>query len=122
MNTELKITARNDYAFKQLFNNHDKKEMFIEFVSNITGIKQEDFAHIAMQQNKQIEKIHHDDKFGIVDVKARLKNGTKINIEMQNKYDKVFPKRTIYYWSKIYTRPMSAVSWHRPALAAMRAS
>ena len=103
MNTELKITARNDYAFKTLFSRYDNKNIFIEFVSLVTGIKAEDFEEIELQ-DKELMQIYFGDKFGIVDVKARLKDGTKINIEMQNRYNSYYPRRSLYYWSKIYTQ------------------
>lgn len=103
MKEPIKITARNDYAFKKLFAQEENKDIFIEFVSIITKINKDDFEQISLQ-NKETGKTYYDDKYGIVDVKARLKNGTKINIEMQNKYYNYYPKRNLYYWSKIYTQ------------------
>ena len=42
------------------------------------------------------------DKTGILDVKLRLKDGTTIDIEIQNSWSAEFIPRTLFYWAKIY--------------------
>jgi len=51
-------------------------------------------------------KSYEDDKLSILDLLATLGNGTQVNIEIQlrNTHDMV--KRSLYYWSKLYTSQM----------------
>ncbi|ALZ64645.1 PD-(D/E)XK nuclease family transposase (plasmid) [Bacillus cereus] len=51
-------------------------------------------------------KSYEDDKLSILDLLATLDNGTQVNIEiqLQNTHDMV--KRSLYYWSKLYTSQM----------------
>lgn len=44
-----------------------------------------------------------NDKTGILDVKLWLKNGTVIDIEIQNRWNDEFAQRTVFYWAKLYT-------------------
>ena len=48
-------------------------------------------------------KTYYDEKLGIVDIKVVLKYKSKFNIEMQNNYTESFIKRSLFYWSSIYT-------------------
>ena len=41
-----------------------------------------------------------------MDIKLRLKDGTFVDIEIQNNWHFDFPERTLYYWSKMYNENM----------------
>ncbi|MDP1442322.1 Rpn family recombination-promoting nuclease/putative transposase [Priestia megaterium] len=51
-------------------------------------------------------KENQEDKRSILDVHAQLEGGSRVNIEIQlnNKHD--MEKRTLYYWSKMYSSQM----------------
>ena len=51
-------------------------------------------------------KENQEDKRSILDVHAQLEDGSRVNIEIQlnNKHD--MEKRTLYYWSKMYSSQM----------------
>ena len=57
--------------------------------------------------NTKLEKDRPEDKLGILDIKARTISGIQINIEIQivNQYN--MDKRTLFYWSKLYTEQLS---------------
>ena len=42
------------------------------------------------------------EKLGVLDIKLKLKDGTFVDIEIQNSWHFDFPERTLYYWSKMY--------------------
>ena len=52
--------------------------------------------------DKELAKDTITDKTGILDVKLRLKDGTTIDIEIQNSWSAEFIPRTLFYWSKMY--------------------
>ena len=99
-NSPLRFTARNDYAFKKLFGTEENKDIMIEFISLITQLSKNDFDDVHIENNEYIPRFYND-KTGRLDIKIRLNDGRKIDIEMQNTYFNYYPKRSIFYCSKL---------------------
>ena len=97
----LEITATNDYAFKKLFGTEENKDVMIEFVSLVTGMNKADFEDVKIE-NTELIPMFFTDKRGRVDVKIALKNGAKIDVEMQNIFFSDYPKRSLYYWAQLF--------------------
>ena len=98
--TLMKFTARNDYAFKKLFGTEENKDIMIEFISLVTDLSQDDFDDVRIDNNEQLPRFYND-KTGRLDIKIRLNDGRKIDVEMQNTYFDYYPKRSIFYCSKM---------------------
>ena len=98
--TPMKFTARNDYAFKKLFGTEENKDIMIEFISLVTDLSQDDFDDVRIGNNEQLPRFYND-KTGRLDIKIRLNDGRKIDVEMQNTYFDYYPKRSIFYCSKM---------------------
>ena len=96
----MKFTVRNDYAFKKLFGTEENKDIMIEFLSLITLLSKDDFDDVRIENSEQIPHFYND-KTGQLDIKIRLKDGRKIDVEMQNTYFDYYPKRSIFYCSKL---------------------
>ena len=77
-----KFTARNDYAFKKLFGTDENKDIMSRFISLITGIDERDFEDVRIANN-ELSSQFYKDKTGRLDIKIILKDGKKINVEMQ---------------------------------------
>jgi len=99
-NTPMQFTARNDYAFKKLFGTEENKDIMIEFLSLVTQLSKDDFDDVRIENNEQIPQFY-DEKAGRLDIKIRLNDGRKIDVEMQNTYFDYYPKRSIFYCSKL---------------------
>ena len=99
-NSPLRFTARNDYAFKKLFGTEENKDIMIEFISLITQLSKNDFDDVHIENNEYIPRFYND-KTGRLDIKIRLNDGRKIDVEMQNTYFDYYPKRSIFYCSKL---------------------
>lgn len=97
-----------DYAFKQLFGSEKNKEILIVFLNSILKRTNEDIIQDISFESSEIVGEYDEDKQSRLDLLVRTKANEWINIEMQftNKFDMV--KRTLYYWSKVYTKPMKA--------------
>jgi len=95
------FTARNDYAFKKIFGSEENKDILIEFLSLATGIEKSDFNDIRIENN-ELQPQFYQDKAGRLDIKVILKDGKKIDIEMQNIYFSYYPKRSILYWCELF--------------------
>ena len=97
---QMQFTARNDYAFKKLFGTEENKDIMIEFLSLVTLLSKDDFEDVRIENTEQIPRFYND-KTGRLDIKIRLNDGRKIDVEMQNTYFDYYPKRSIFYCSKL---------------------
>jgi len=96
----MRFTARNDYAFKKLFGTEENKDIMIEFLSLITSLSKDNFYDVRIENSEYIPRFYND-KTGRLDIKIRLNDGRKIDVEMQNTYFDYYPKRSIFYCSKL---------------------
>ena len=99
-NIPMRFTARNDYAFKKLFGTEENKDIMIEFLSLVTQLRKDDFSDVRIENSEHIPRFYND-KTGRLDIKIRLNDGRKIDVEMQNTYFDYYPKRSIFYCSKL---------------------
>jgi predicted transposase/invertase (TIGR01784 family) len=94
-----KLRVTNDFIFSSIFGKKGNEEILKNLVE---AIIKENIQSLEIIDNTKLEKKMKEDKLGILDIKAILSNGTKVNIEMQmvNKHDIV--ERTLFYWAKLY--------------------
>ncbi len=97
----MRFTVRNDYAFKKLFGRVENRDILAEFLSLVTGMAQKDFEEIRIEDPLLLPRVL-DKKAGILDLKLRLADGRKINVEIQNYWTDFFPRRSLYYWADMY--------------------
>jgi predicted transposase/invertase (TIGR01784 family) len=95
----MRIDPRIDFAFKRLFGSEANKSILISLLRAVLKI---DIADVQLL-NPFNEKDLIDDKVSILDVKARLVDGTLINIEMQMVLKAPYPERALYYWARLYS-------------------
>ncbi|WP_235190150.1 Rpn family recombination-promoting nuclease/putative transposase [Bacillus gaemokensis] len=95
-----------DFAFKQLFGTKGNEEILTGFLNAILEESLEAPITSLQLEDPHLHKAYEDDKLSILDLLATLDNGTQVNIEIQlrNTHDMV--KRSLYYWSKLYTSQM----------------
>ena len=97
-----KITLRNDYAFKRVFGTEENKAVLQDFLDCVLDIPAQDVEDLELL-DKEFHNDSVNDKTGVLDVKLRLKDGTVIDIEIQNRWNDEFVQRTVFYWAKMYT-------------------
>ncbi len=96
-----KILPTNDLIFKRIFWNKEHPDILICFLNAI--LRREDPITSVELINTEM-----DDQFigkhGIrLDLLGRTNNGELLNIEMQNSNNDNMFKRSLYYWSKVYS-------------------
>ena len=96
------LTLRNDYLFKRLLGSEENKVCLQDLLECILDIPAGAIDDLELL-DKELDKDTVNDKTGILDVKLRLKNGTTIDIEIQNSWSAEFIPRTLFYWAKMYT-------------------
>jgi predicted transposase/invertase (TIGR01784 family) len=98
-----RLDPKVDFVFKRIFGVEENKEVLLDFLNVV--LKDTEPQPIVDLQilNPYIDKQALQDKLSILDIHARTKDGKQINIEIQlyNRYD--IEKRTLYYWSKLYS-------------------
>jgi len=96
------LTLKNDYLFKLLLGSEENKACLQDFLECVLDMEACAIADLELV-DKELTKDAVTDKTGIVDVKLRLKDGTVIDIEIQNSWSGEFIPRTLFYWAKMYT-------------------
>ena len=77
------LTLRNDYLFKLLLGSEENKVCLQDFLECVLDIPTDRIEGLELL-DKELVKDTISDKTGILDVKLRLKDGTTIDIEIQN--------------------------------------
>ena len=95
------LTLRNDYLFKLLLGSEENKACLQDFLECVLDMEAGTITDLELL-DKELTKDTVTDKTGILDVKLRLKNGTTIDIEIQNSWSAEFISRTLFYWAKLY--------------------
>ncbi|MEG0355995.1 MAG: Rpn family recombination-promoting nuclease/putative transposase, partial [Lachnospiraceae bacterium] len=95
----LAIKLTNDFAFKKAFSNKKVMKGFLNALPLFKGIPIADIEFT----NTFLSGDTLEDREGILDLRLRLANQTKINIEMQVEPFADWAERTLFYTSKMYT-------------------
>ena len=95
------LTLKNDYLFKLLLGSDENKACLQDLLECILDIPVGTIADLELL-DKELAKDEVTDKTGILDVKLRIKDGTTIDIEIQNSWSCKFIPRTLFYWAKMY--------------------
>ena len=101
MEDTYRLTLKNDYLFKLLLGSEENKACLQDFLECVLDIPTGMITDLELL-DKELTKDEITVKTGILDIKLRLKDGTAIDIEIQNSWSAEFIPRTLFYWSKMY--------------------
>ena len=93
------ISLKYDFSFKHLFLNEVVRR---HFISDALGIPLDDI-HSVRLANTFLWKRYRRQKQGILDVVVELNNDSTVNIELQIKMLSYWDRRSLFYWSKLFT-------------------
>lgn len=96
-----RINPRIDFAFKKIFASEENKDLLISLVNAILP-EADQVADLTVLNPYTIQNFLKD-KLSVLDIKAKDKNGTCFNIEMQVTDQLSYQKRALYLWSKVYS-------------------
>ncbi len=98
------LDPKMDFIFKKIFGSENDKSILISFLN--AALKTENPIVDVELRNVEITKEAIEDKNSRLDVKAVTDKGMIVNVEIQlsNQYN--MTKRTLYYWSKLYSDQM----------------
>ena len=93
------MSPKVDYCFKELL---AYPEIRKGFVAAILNKEPEEIAETTLMPTI-LSKDTEDGKYGILDVRVRMKNGSQMDLEMQVAPFEFWNNRIIFYLSKMYT-------------------
>lgn len=99
------LSPLSDIVFKALFGREEKdsKIILIDFLNSILSLKGDEKVTEIIHLNPFNIKEYKGDKGSIFDIKVKNQREERINIEMQINDVNDFRKRSLYYWSKMYS-------------------
>ncbi|NLC43668.1 MAG: PD-(D/E)XK nuclease family transposase [Clostridiales bacterium] len=102
-----RLKVKNDFIFRKIFGESKNKDLLISFLNavlELDGLKK--LEDIEVLDGTELKRDSMEDKLGILDIRARTKQGENINIEVQliNQFN--MDKRTLFYWSKMFTEQL----------------
>ena len=97
-NETKELKPKNDVIFKNLFSKTGNEDMLRELLEAILNIK---ITEIEVQKEVELSKMHINEKYGRLDLKAIVNKNTIVIIEMQMKDTCNMEKRAMYYVSKV---------------------
>ncbi|MCW6052065.1 Rpn family recombination-promoting nuclease/putative transposase [Microcoleus sp. A2-C5] len=106
------INPKTDYAFKKIFGSSESKDILISFLNALIyegNSTIEDLEIINPNLPPKLEGL----KDSYLDVKAKLKDGTLVIIEMQVLNVQSFGKRVLYNAAKTYAFQLEAAQGYR---------
>lgn len=99
------LDPKVDFVFKKIFGSEKHPKILISFLNAV--IKPIDKITGVELKETDINKDSLEDKFSRLDVKAITSSGEHINIEIQLKNEYNMIKRSLYYWSRLYSEQLN---------------
>ena len=93
------MSPKVDFCFKELMQNEKVRKGII---AALLGKSPEEIESTTLLPTI-LRQEYPDDKYGILDVLVKMKDGTKIDFEMQVLPFIFWTKRSLFYWSKMFT-------------------
>ncbi|MDR0983567.1 MAG: Rpn family recombination-promoting nuclease/putative transposase [Ruminococcus sp.] len=101
------LPMKSDYVFKRIFGDVNNIDILQNFLSLVVDLSDDELSEISIVDT-HFQKEYDNDKYGILDVKAKTKFGSSIDIEIQVMQKTDFIERIMFYTSKMFTEQMSA--------------
>lgn len=99
------LDPKMDFVFKNIFGSEKHPNILISFLN--ATLKPKDLITAVEIKNTDLNKGYIEDKFSRLDVKATTSNNEIINIEIQLKNEYNMMKRSLFYWSKLYSEQLN---------------
>ncbi|WP_410986523.1 Rpn family recombination-promoting nuclease/putative transposase [Bacillus cereus] len=101
------VNLRVDYAFKRLFGVEGNEDILIGFLNAVLQSSIDEEITSLHLEDPHLPREQKDDKLSILDLRATLNSGIKINIEIQVRDKKDMIERSLFYWSGMYYSQMT---------------
>ncbi|MBW4081311.1 Rpn family recombination-promoting nuclease/putative transposase [Paenibacillus sp. S150] len=99
------LSPLNDLVFKALFGREEQqsKLLLIDFLNSVLDLQGPQAICTITHLNPMNYQEYQGDKQSILDIKVQTEQEERINIEVQVNHMDDFRKRSLYYWSRMYS-------------------
>ncbi len=104
----MEIDPRNDFAFHWVFGRPERKNILLSFLNAVFKLPPEKRLTDITLVDTNLTKEVLQEKDSRLDVRAKTMTGEQINIEIQLINEHNIEKRTLFYWSRMYTSQSKA--------------
>jgi len=99
----------NDYLFYKVMGEKGSELQLLGFLNAVLGKTGNDrFTSVMILENKTFMPETIGDKSCILDVRALLQSKTMVNVEVQLRNQHNMDRRSLFYWSREYSKSLSA--------------
>ena len=96
------LNRLNDVFFKYLLGDAKKKFLTLSFINGILNRTDDTLFTDLEFLDKEMTPIMQDGKVSVLDIRAKMNDGTQVNIEVQVCKDPDMARCSLYYWAKMY--------------------
>jgi predicted transposase/invertase (TIGR01784 family) len=108
-NQTWRLNPLNDFHFFKVLGEKGDEVQLLSFLNAVLGrCANEQLIHVEIIENKSFFAELMGDKTCILDVRAILQDGTKINIEVQLRNNHNMDKRSLFYWSRVFVKSLDS--------------
>jgi predicted transposase/invertase (TIGR01784 family) len=104
-----RLNPLNDYLFRKTMGEKGDEEQLLSFLNAV--LKREEgnrLVSVEIIENRNLTAEIIGDKTSILDVRSRTGDGTRVNVEVQLRNLGNMDKRSLFYWSREYSRGLEA--------------
>ncbi|MDR1024296.1 MAG: Rpn family recombination-promoting nuclease/putative transposase [Treponema sp.] len=99
-----RLNVLNDFAFQKTFGEKGDEPQLLAFLNaTMERTGKGNLESVEIIEAKDLPAEIAGGKSGKLDVLGKLRDGTKVNVEVQIKNNYNIEKRSLYYWSRKYT-------------------
>ena len=104
-----RLNPLNDYLFLKVMGEKGDEIQLLSFLNAVLGRTGNDrLVSVEILETKTLSAEFIGEKTSILDVRAILQNGSKVNIEIQIRNLGNFDRRSLFYWSREYIKGIKA--------------
>jgi len=104
-----RLNPLNDYLFLKVMGEKGSEIQLLGFLNAVLGRTGDNkLASVEILENKTLSAESIGAKASILDVRAMLCDGARVNIEVQLRNLGNFDKRSLFYWGKEYTKSITS--------------
>ena len=97
----------NDFLFYKIMGEKGSETQLLGFINAVLGRTENNrFTSIEILENKTFTPEAIGDKQTVLDVRAELSDLSKVNVEVQLRNQHNMNKRSLYYWSREYSKSL----------------
>jgi len=103
-----RLNPLDNFLFYKVFGEKGSEAQLIGLLNAVLGRSgKKPIKSVDIQESKYILKDIIDGKSCILDVLAVFEDGTKVNIEVQIRDEHNMDRRSLFYWSRVYSKSLN---------------